>query len=57
LCATLKLPQPVLKHAVAVLQFFVLARKLPQLVFQLLDPHFRVDIVGLRKRCGTKRGG
>ena len=43
-----KLPQPLLELAVAVLQLLVLAGQLPQLVFQPLDPHFSVGIVGLR---------
>jgi hypothetical protein len=49
-CATLKRPQALLKLPVAVLQLFVLAGELPQLIFELLDAHFRVDLTGLRER-------
>jgi hypothetical protein len=42
------LPQPLLKLAVAILQFLILAGQLPQLVFKPLDPHFEIGIVGLR---------
>ena len=49
-----ELPQPLLELAVAVLQFLVLAGQLPQLVFQPLDPHLEVGIVGLRDACGAK---
>ena len=47
--AALQQPQAVLELPVAVLQFLVLAGELPQLIFQLLDPHFRIAIVGLRQ--------
>jgi hypothetical protein len=43
-----KLTQPILKLAVTVLQFLVLAGQLPKLVFQPLDPHFQVGVIGLR---------
>ena len=43
-----KLAQPILELAVAVLQFLVLAGQLPELVFQPLDPHFQIGVVGLR---------
>jgi hypothetical protein len=45
---TLKRPQALLELPVAVLQFLVLAGELPQLIFELLNSHFRVDVVGLR---------
>ncbi len=53
--AALKLPQPLFELAVAVLQFLVLARQLPQLIFQPLDTHFRIGVIGLRKHLGTQR--
>ncbi|KRR09658.1 hypothetical protein CP49_35945 [Bradyrhizobium valentinum] len=43
-----KLTQPVLKLAVTVLQFLVLAGQLPELVFQPLDPHLQIGVIGLR---------
>jgi hypothetical protein len=42
-----ELTQPILKLAVTVLQFLVLAGQLPELVFQPLDPHLQVGIIGL----------
>ncbi len=48
--ASLKQPQALFELPVTVLQFLVLPGELPQLVFELLNPDFRVDIVGLRKR-------
>jgi hypothetical protein len=47
--AALKRPQAVLELPVAVLQLFILAGELPQLILKLLDPHFRIDIIGLRE--------
>ncbi len=44
-----KLAQPILKLAVAVLQFLVLAGQLPELVFQPLDPHFQIGVIRLRR--------
>ena len=44
-----ELAQAVLELAVAVLQFLVLAGQLPELVFQPLDPHLQIGIIGLRK--------
>ena len=41
--------QPLFELPVAVLQLLVLAGELPQLILKLLDAHFRVDGVGLRK--------
>ena len=46
-------PQALFELAVAVLQLLVLAGELPQLVLQLLDPHFQVDIIGLRRTPAT----
>ena len=46
--AAAELPQPLLELAVAILQFLVLAGQLPQLVFEPLDPHLEIGIVGLR---------
>jgi hypothetical protein len=37
------------------LQFLVLARQLPQLIFQPLDPHFSVGIVGLCESLRRQR--
>jgi hypothetical protein len=51
------------------LQFLVLPGELAQLIFKLLNPHLRVDLIGLRlvlrqgrcqhaktKHCGQRRG-
>jgi hypothetical protein len=38
-----------------VLQFLVLAGELPQLALELLDPHLRIAIVGLRQRARRQR--
>jgi hypothetical protein len=51
----LKHPQAFFQLPVAILQFLVLPGELPQLVFELLDPHLRIDIVGLRQRRGMRR--
>ena len=48
LCAALKRPQALLELPVPVLQFLVLAGELPQLILELLNAHFRIDI-GLRQ--------
>jgi hypothetical protein len=37
------------------LQFFVLPGELPELIFKLLNPDLRVDILGLRERLRPKR--
>jgi len=37
------------------LQLLILASELPQLILELLNPHFRVDILGLREGMRTKR--
>jgi len=42
-----ELAQPILELPVAELQLLVLAGQLPELVFQPLDPHFQVGVVGL----------
>ena len=42
-----KLAQPLFELPVAVLQLLVLAGQLPELVFQPLDPHFQIGVVGL----------
>jgi len=51
--AGLKLPQALFELAVAILQLFVLAGQLPQLILEPLDAHFRIDIIGLRETRGT----
>jgi hypothetical protein len=48
--ASLKHPQAIFELAVTVLQLFILAGELPQLILKLLNPHFRIDVVGLRVR-------
>ena len=48
--AALKQPQALFELPVAILQFLVLAGELPQLILELLNPHLRIDIVGLRQR-------
>ncbi len=53
--AALKQPQALFELPVAVLQLFILAGELPQLILKLLNPHFRVGIVGLRESLRTKR--
>jgi len=45
--STLKLAKLLLEHLVAMLQLFVLAGQLAQLVFQLLDPHRRIGIIAI----------
>jgi hypothetical protein len=45
----LKHPQTLFELPVAILQFLVLAGELPQLIFELLDPDLRIDLVGLRE--------
>jgi hypothetical protein len=47
--ASLKQPQALFELPVTVFQFLVLPGELPQLVFELLNPHLRVDIIGLRQ--------
>ena len=39
------------------LQFLVLAGELPQLIFQLLNPDFRIGVLRLRKRRRMPREG
>ena len=51
--AALQRPQALLELPVAVLQLLVLAGELPQLILKLLDPHFRIGIVGLRAKPAT----
>ena len=46
---TLQRLQALFELPVAVLQLLVLAGELPQLILKLLDTHFRIDGVGLRK--------
>jgi hypothetical protein len=46
----LQRPQTLFKLPVAELQFLVLPGQLPDLIFQLLDPDLRIEIVGLRQR-------
>jgi hypothetical protein len=53
--AALKQPQTLFELPVAVLQLLILASELPQLILELLNPHFRVDILGLREGMRTKR--
>jgi hypothetical protein len=53
--AALELPQAFFELTIAVLQLLVLAGQLPQLVFQLLDAHFRISIIGLGKTGGRQR--
>ena len=48
LCTALEHPQTLFELPVAVLQFLVLARELPELILKLLNTHFRIGIVGLR---------
>ena len=52
--AALKRSQAILELPVAVLQFLVLAGQLPQLVLKLLDAHFRIDVIGLRRLCANQ---
>ena len=47
--APLKRPQAFFELAVTVLQFLVLPGELPELIFKLLNPDLRVDILGLRE--------
>jgi hypothetical protein len=47
--ACLKLPQAIFELPVAVLQLLILASQLPQLILELLNPHRRVFIIGLRQ--------
>ena len=63
LSAAAELAQAILELPVAVLQFLVLPGELAKLVFQPLDPQFRVAIVGLgeggrgkRERRGERHG-
>ena len=44
-----ELAQPLFKLPVAELQLLVLTGQLPELVFQPLDPHFQVGVIGLRR--------
>ncbi|MGY3456227.1 hypothetical protein ACVWW5_001677 [Bradyrhizobium sp. LM3.4] len=53
--AALERPQPVLELAVAILQLFVLAGELAQLVLQPLDPHLGICIVRLREGGRARR--
>ncbi len=51
----LKQPQALFELPVAVLQLLILAGELPQLILELLNPHFGVDILGLCESMRTKR--
>ncbi len=53
---TLQPLQAILELPVAVFQFLILTGEPPQLIFQLLDPHFRIAVIGLRHsmRCGSE---
>jgi hypothetical protein len=53
--AALQRSQPIFELPVAVLQFFILAGELPQLILKLLNSRFRIDIIGLRERLRTQR--
>ncbi|HKB82643.1 MAG TPA: hypothetical protein VKD04_05485, partial [Burkholderiales bacterium] len=53
--AALKQSQALFELPVAVLQFLILAGELPQLILKLLNPHFRIGILGLGERLRTKR--
>ena len=46
--AALERPQAIFELPVAVLQLLILAGELPQLILELLNSHFRVDVIGLR---------
>jgi hypothetical protein len=50
----LKLPQTLFELAVAILQLFILAGQLPQLVLEPLDTQLRIGIIGLRETGGIK---
>ena len=45
--AALKQPQAIFELPIAILQLLILAGELPQLILKLLNPHFRVDPIGL----------
>ena len=47
--ACLQRPELLFKLPIAILQLFILAGELPQLIFKPLDLHFRIDVVGLRR--------
>ena len=48
--AALKQSQAIFELPVTILQLLVLTGELPQLIFKLLDPDLRIDVVGLRER-------
>jgi hypothetical protein len=48
LATSLKRSQTLFELAIAILQFLVLPGELAQLIFKLLNPHLRVDLIGLR---------
>lgn len=52
---TLQRAQAFLKQLVLVLQLFVLAGELPQLVLEVIDLHLRIAVIRLRKRLRSKR--
>src|SRR5262249_18527834 len=52
--AAFELPDAVLELAVAILQLFVLAGELAELIFQPLDSHLRIGIIRLRERGRTQ---
>jgi len=53
--AALKQPQALFELPVSVLQLLILAGELPQLILELLNPHFRINILGLRESVRTQR--
>ncbi len=53
--AALKLPQALFELAVAILQLFVLAGQLAQLVLEPLDVQFGIVIIGLCESGGIER--
>ena len=52
--AALKQSQALFELPVTILQFLVLAGELPQLILKLLNPDFRIDIVGLGESRRTQ---
>jgi hypothetical protein len=52
---SLQEPQALFELSVAVLQLLILASELAQLIFELLDPHFRVGVIGLRRSLRGQR--
>ena len=52
--AALKQFQALFELPVTILQFLVLAGELPQLILKLLNPDFRINVVGLGERRQTQ---